>query len=692
MLNNFEVDFLFSGVGKNKARSTKRRVQDWREEKRDIFPIPVAELIEDRDACEDSLKLFAVTFFALIFDMEFSEALEESIKNLETSMDEGGLYFQVLPRGSGKTVVAIVALLWAICYHKKRCIAIIAATQKGANKIVNIILHQLRTNKKLIKAFPEICYPFTQLKTPQGQSVQTYKGVPTDLSMNIEMLVIPTIEGSLSSGISVIPYGLDGAIRGEIKEMPDGSIARPDYFLVDDPQTTKSAKSQTQCEQREELIQADLLGLAGPGKGISGVVNGTIIKRNDMVEIFANGKYPQWEIVKYAFFISWPDDSEIWIEYLTIRETDNKKTWEKSNAFYLENREQMDKGAKVYWEARREEGAISGIQSGYNLIHKHGLSAFMSEYQNEPSEKFGDVELATKTDILSKMNQIPRNRIKAGMQYVTAGIDVHKHIIYYLVAAYQDGGTCQILDYGCYPKQRTNNFEMHSLSVRLGDVYKGTEPAIITQGLLDVVGMLSKQEYISVNEQDKLYIDKIFIDAGYQPACVQRVKTEHKALVVPSLGKGIKASAKPFTSYVRKPGEKHGHFLYYPLVRKLRDFRHCSIDVNYWKGFVNDGWLIPSGGAGEFTLFGTAKTNHDMLASHLTAETYTEVIGHGRKVREWKVKVGNPENHWFDCLVYASACASDIGMKLDDSRKGLRGKRKKKEKIKLSERQKNRRR
>jgi hypothetical protein len=144
-------------------------------------------------------------------------------------------------------------------------------------------------------------------------------------------------------------------------------------------------------------------------------------------------------------------------------------------------------------------------------------------------------------------------------------------------------------------------------------------------------------------------------------------------------------------SFERKPGQRHGHHLYYPLVARTRDFRHCNIDVNYWKGFVNDGWLVPSGGSGEFTLFGTEKTNHDMFASHNTAETYTEVIGQGRKVREFKMKVTKPENHWGDCLVYASACASDVGMVLDDSRKGLRGKRKKREKIKLSDKQKNRR-
>lgn len=230
----------------------------------------------------------------------------------------------------------------------------------------------------------------------------------------------------------------------------------------------------------------------------------------------------------------------------------------------------MDKGAECYWNERLEHGAISGIQSAYNLIFRHGLQAFMSEYQNEPSEKLGETDLATTTDVLSKRNHIARNTVKAEMQYITAGVDVHKHIIYYLVAAFKDGGSCQILDYGCHPKQRTGSFQMHSLSVRLGDLYKGTEPARITQGLRDLIGTLEKQIYSTINDENKMHIEKIFIDSGYKPACVQKVKTEFKTLVVPSRGKGIKASSKPMESYQRKPGERHGHHLYYPLVMRTK--------------------------------------------------------------------------------------------------------------------------
>ena len=690
MLNKLDVKFIGKGIGANKARDSIQRNIDWRKDARDIAPIPgiEKEWQEKRDKCEDDLKLFALEYFPAIFDMEFSPALEKTIKNLEISMNISGLFFHVLPRGSGKTVLAIVAIIWGVCYNKKRCFALIAATQKFANAILAIILHQLRTNERLMKSFPEICYPFSEIKVVQQQAGQTYEGVATEISISKEMMIVPIIKGSKASGITLIPYGLTGAIRGQIVKRPDGSIARPDYFLVDDMQTTESAKSQTQCGEREDLLQADVLGLAAPGKGISGVVNSTIIKRNDAVDVFASGKYPQWEILKFAFFISWPEDAEIWIEYLEIRKEDNRQTWKNSNAFYLENREQMDKGGEVYWEERREEGAISGIQSGYNLIFKHQLKAFMSEFQNDPSEKFSGLELPSMTDILSKRNNISKNLVLAATQYITSYIDVHKHILYYLVAGFQDGGSCQIIDYGCYPKQRTSNFAMHSLSVRLCDVYKGTTPAIIQQGLMDLVGVLSKQEYLTVNQQDKLNIDSMFIDAGYMPAVVQKVKAKYKALVTPSLGRGIKASMKPLVTYTKKPGEKHGHHLYFPQIRKSRDFKHCSIDVNYWKSHVSEGFLVPSGGAGEYTLFGTDQTNHDLFAIHNTAETYDEVIGHGRKVKEWKMKPTKDENHLFDCLVGASACASDAGMKLDDSRKGLRVRRKR-EKIKLSEMQKN---
>lgn len=670
-------------------KNSVQRKRDWREDKRDIAPLPKAEMHTERKVCENDLELYAVTFYPLFFYMDFSNELRKAIKNLQTAIEDNGLFFQILPRGSGKTVLAIVAILWAVCYNKQKVLAVIGAKMKLAQKICTIIHYHLKTNELLLKAFPEICYPFTELKHVNQQSAQTYNGIPTQISISKEMIVIPTIEGSKSSGIAIVPYGLTGAIRGEIIKMPDGSIARPSFFLVDDPQTDESAKSTSQCEEREDLLQSAVLGLAGPGRSISGVVNGTIIRRDDMVNRYADGKYPEWEILKVAFLSSWPTNTDMWEEYLTIREEDNKRTWEKSNAFYKKNRIEMDKGAVAYWEDRLEHGAISAIQSAYNLIFRHGLQSFMSEFQNEPSEKMTGVDLPSITDILSKRNSIPKDRVKAGTQYITCGIDVHKHILFYLVAGFRDGGTCQTIDYGCFPKQKTMHFDMHNLSVKLSDIYIGSEASIITQGLIDLVGMLSIQEYMSVSGEEKFNIERIFIDSGYKPACVQRVKSEHKSLVVPSRGIGLTAGRKPISQYPKKPGEKYGHFLYYPLVSKSRDFRHCNIDVNYWKSQVSDGFLLPAGSTGEYTLFGTAKTNHDLFATHCTAETYTETIGQGRKVKEWKMKVANNENHLFDCLVCASAAASDIGMKLDDDRKGLKNVSSQKPKrIKLSDLQK----
>jgi len=50
-----------------------------------------------------------------------------------------------------------------------------------------------------------------------------------------------------------------------------------------------------------------------------------------------------------------------------------------------------------------------------------------------------------------------------------------------------------------------------------------------------------------------------------------------------------------------------------------------------------------------------------MLADHLTAEYRVKTEGRRRTVDEWKPRAGNPDNHWFDCLVGCAVAGSIQG-------------------------------
>jgi hypothetical protein len=99
-------------------------------------------------------------------------------------------------------------------------------------------------------------------------------------------------------------------------------------------------------------------------------------------------------------------------------------------------------------------------------------------------------------------------------------------------------------------------------------------------------------------------------------------------------------------------------------MTKKRALRHLEIDTNTWKTFVYERLVTPVGDKGALTIFGSKPQMHQMLADHLCSEYRVRTQGRGRSLDEWKLPAHQPDNHWFDCLVGAAACASMLGCKL----------------------------
>ena len=75
----------------------------------------------------------------------------------------------------------------------------------------------------------------------------------------------------------------------------DGHAVRPSLVVLDDPQTDESARSLSQCANRESILAGAVLGLAGPGKKISGIMPCTVIRPADMADnILDRDKHPEW--------------------------------------------------------------------------------------------------------------------------------------------------------------------------------------------------------------------------------------------------------------------------------------------------------------------------------------------------------------------------------------------------------------
>ncbi|MDD4003860.1 MAG: hypothetical protein PHW69_01485, partial [Elusimicrobiaceae bacterium] len=76
---------------------------------------------------------------------------------------------------------------------------------------------------------------------------------------------------------------------------PDGRSVRPSLVIIDDPQTNESAGSLEQTRKRVRVLAGDILGLAGPGEKISGIMPCTIIRPGDMADTILNKQtHPDW--------------------------------------------------------------------------------------------------------------------------------------------------------------------------------------------------------------------------------------------------------------------------------------------------------------------------------------------------------------------------------------------------------------
>ena len=212
-------------------------------------------------------------------------------------MLDGGLFAMAMPRGSGKTSLCEVACLWALLYGHREFVALIGSDEEHAAGMLESIKAELENSEILGADFPEVCHPIRSLEgIHQRASGQLYQGKQTHIGWTAREIVLPTIPGSAASGAIIRVAGITGRIRGMKHKRVDGVSARPSLVLIDDPQTDESARSPSQCANRERILAGAILGLAGPGKKIAGLMTLTVVRPDGLADrILDRAKPTQWQ-------------------------------------------------------------------------------------------------------------------------------------------------------------------------------------------------------------------------------------------------------------------------------------------------------------------------------------------------------------------------------------------------------------
>jgi hypothetical protein len=632
---------------------------------REIAPLPPIKNPQRRIAARKDLKYFCEQYFPKKFKLAWSSYHLQVIERLQKILIQGGGKLALaMPRGSGKTSLAEIAVVWAqMCGHC-RYIVIIGANKSEAQKIINSIKTTLTENKVLLDDFPEAIYPFRKL---EGSALrargQQYLGELTGIEWKPDSITFPKIQGSLSSGATIVSVGIRGAIRGKNKNMPDGEVARPDVVVLDDPQTDEAARSPDQVAKLESIIDKTIEGLVGPADELAMLMTCTVIQEGDLADRYLNHNIkPQWHGMRFKMIETMPERMDLWEKYKDIRKDDPVA----ATMFYKRNRTEMKAGAVAAWEANYTGNELDALQYAMNKWADN-YETFMSEYQNEPLRPDrGAVVVPAKT-IRSRLNGLDWQTLPLEAQTLTGFIDVHDDLLYYAVTAWSDDFTGFVIDYGTYPKQSRRYFSKGDTGlVTLNRYGEERKDGAIQAGLVTLIKDLMATDWSVEGDRDgaeHVTFSKLLIDTGYKPELVEnaiRLAVGRSTAVMPAKGKGIRSSQTPMSGFKRKPGERFGnHWLENTPPRRIRTI---TVDTNYWKCQVHDGFSLLAGNRSGLTLWGRDPETHRMISEHLNAEAAKLTKTGENEVNEWQV-IPNRDNHLFDCMVGCMVAASVSGIR-----------------------------
>lgn len=654
---------------RRKDRATQRSAEQSRAA-RDIGEIPAVVDPSRREACRLDLRRYCEAYHATSVPIAWSADHLKVIGKLQRAILDGGLFAVAMPRGSGKTTICELAALWAMAYGHRKYVVLIGADATSAQEMLESIRVELETNDEFAADFPEIAYPIQKLERV-NQKRLIHQGRHVRVTLKIDEIVLPNIEGSPSHSARVQVAGITGRVRGMKAKTPDGRSIRPDVVIIDDPQTDESAHSVTQCASRERVISGAILGLSGPRKKIAAVMPCTVIRPGDVADNLLNPElHPEWQGERCRMLVNLPENLTWWQE--TYRETLEKsmrsgRGVSDATSLYLEHREHADKGAVHYWPERYEPGEASAIQSAMNIFLRDP-EAFFAEFQNDPLPVIKPVENDSKPEeIAGRFVRIERGRLPVKAQHVTAMVDVQDRLLFFAVCCWSDDFTGHVVDYGTWPDQHRNYFTYQDARATIERETKiaGIEAQIYAALSILVERLLTREFHR--DDGAVLSIERLLVDANYKSDTIYDYcrSTKWPTIVTPSHGVGVGSNSRPFDEYSPKPGDRIGSHWRLPNVTGRRSSRYVLHDTNHWKSFLAARLKSPLGGPGALSLFGDNAGLHRLLAEHLTAETRDRQTSQrtGRTTDVWTAKPGR-DNHWLDCLVGCCVGASMQGCAL----------------------------
>jgi len=240
------------------------------------------------------------------------------------------------------------------------------------------------------------------------------------------------------------------------------------------------------------------------------IVPCTIMEPGDLADEISNPELtPDFLGERHPFFISMPENMELWEKYNEVRKEGlaNRDCGDAARKFYKKNQKALDKGALVSWPERCGDNAINGIQWGMDAYFRLGAKAFQTELQGAPLPREEMIRI-TKDHVKNVETVLPRWVVPADHFVTTAFIDCNPRTsgLHWSVCSFGKNMESHICAYGVFPERGTLVPEGAS---------DAQEDALLFDGLRKVCESLKKAN-ITTTDSKSSKIDLLLIDAGYK--------------------------------------------------------------------------------------------------------------------------------------------------------------------------------
>jgi len=327
----------FSAGLKEQLQDTKALDPETRDER-------VEECLADFDK-------FRRTYFSHYYTAPSESKLQVHLKSIFHKIRDkkgtelpGERFATAAPRGFGKSTDTSLAFpIYCIVYDLKHFGVILSDAIELTETLIEAIKAELEENQALIADFPHA----------------------TGIGKKWKVGDIVT-----RNNIRLKGYGTGKKVRG-VKH----GVYRVDFGVGDDLENDENVRSRQQRDKGEEWLDAAIENLGDvTDDKMDFIYIGTLLHRDSVLA--RKLKLAFWNPAVFKALEHYPDRMDLWDTYTSLYRSDGA---EQARQFYMDRKEQMDKGAKLLWDAVSLE----------SLMKKRAKSikSFEKEQQNRPNSE-----------------------------------------------------------------------------------------------------------------------------------------------------------------------------------------------------------------------------------------------------------------------------------------------------------------